>query len=132
MTKKSADKTNKKVEKNKTWFANDIILKDAFYDYIVKNKKSPTITKLAEITKLNYNTVTAHLAEMDFNTDLRPKFKLLTDKIIMRLGMEAIKTGKASEVKLWNQIVEGWSEKFEHTGKDGEQLISEVKITIVK
>lgn len=125
-------KSSKKVERNKTWEANDIILKDAFYKYIVDNKKSPSIQKLAEITNLNYNTVTKHLAELDFNIDIKPKFKLLTDKVIMRLGMEAIKTGRAPEVKLFNQLIEDWKEKSEVTGKDGESLITDVKITIVK
>lgn len=93
-------------KRNKTWVANDVIIKEAFAKYIEENTRSPTIRELANICKLNYNTVVKHLKVMSFESDIKPKHRFLTDQVILGLGKQAMK-GKAAEVKLWMQIVEG-------------------------
>lgn len=94
-------------KRNKTWQVNDVIIRNAFLTWIEKYKKSPTLRELAKETKLNYNTVIKHLKDMSFETDVKPKFKALTDQVLLGLSVAAIKKGKAPEVKLWMQIVEG-------------------------
>lgn len=127
-------KSSKKVatrSRNKTWQANDALLRDAYINLLVANKKSPTIRMLANETDLNYSTIVKHLKSLDFNIDIKPKHKLMTDAVVSALGMQAMK-GKAPEAKLFLQVIEDYRERSEVTGADGKDIITGVTVTIKK
>ena len=93
-------------KRNRTWYANDYIIKNAFYEYVLKEKYSPSLRELAEITKLSHTTISKHLAKMDFEIDISPKLKLLSERVLLSVGMKAITKGSAAEGKLFLQAVE--------------------------
>ena len=98
------DKNEKK--RNKTWYANDYIIKNAYYKFVIETKESPTLRQLAEKTNLNHNTIAKHLSNMDFEIDISPKLKLLSERVLLSVGMKAITKGSAAEGKLFLQAVE--------------------------
>lgn len=127
-----APKSTQKVarSRNKTWQANDALLRDAYINLLVANKKSPTIRMLANETNLNFKTIVKHLKSIDFETDIKPKHRLMSDAVVSALGMQAMK-GKAPEAKLFLQVIENYRERSEVTGADGE-AINNITVRIIK
>ena len=93
-------------------------IRDAIYAYIIESKgKAPSYTDLAERTGLSYRTIEKRYKEIEFKP-MDSYFRLLTPDIIVAIAHSAKKGSSASQ-KLWMQIVEGWAERNELTGKDG-------------
>ncbi len=100
-------------------------IRDAIYDYIIETKgKAPSYTDIAEKTGLSYRTIERRYKEIKFKP-MDSYFRLLTPDIIVAIANSAKKGSSASQ-KLWMQIVEGWTERHELTGKDGETLFQKM------
>lgn len=97
--------------------SNQAKIQEAFVKFFSKKKRRPTICELAEYSGLSEKTVFRHLKKLGL-----PKFvetyKILTDNVLMALYSSA-KAGKAPEVKLWMQLIEGWNETtgVKHSGE---------------
>lgn len=96
-------------------------IRDAIYAHIIETKgRAPSYTDLSERTGLSYRTIEKRYKEIEFKP-MDSYFRLLTPDIIVAIANSAKKGSSASQ-KLWMQIIEGWSERTEITGKDGENL----------
>lgn len=93
-------------------------IRDAIYAHIIETKgKAPTYTDLSERTGLSYKTIERRYKEIQFKP-MDSYFRLITPDIIVAIA-NSCKKGNAASQKLWMQIIEGWSERQELTGKDG-------------
>ena len=96
---------------------NQAKIQEAFIKFFSKKKRRPTISELAEYSGLSEKTIFRHLKKLGIQEFL-DTYKVLTDNVIMSL-YNSTKDGKAAEVKLWMQIVEGWKETtgVKHSGE---------------
>lgn len=131
MKQKPEIKKSKKEGKNRTWEANHELIESAYFKLLEQNKRVPTFKLLSEETKIGTTAIEKHLKELSLDK-WKPYFKPMTKKIIQRLGLEAMKTGRSPEVKLFMQLMEDYREKNEVTGKDGESLITAISVNIIK
>ena len=126
--KKVTRKLSQEDSRNKTWQINQALIQDAYLNLIVKLKRCPTRLELSQETNLSEPTINKHVKEFKFEP-VHESLRLLTPDIITSIYKSSRK-GNAASQKLWLQLFEGFSERLEHTGKDGEKLFPD-KINIV-
>ena len=103
----------KNTNKKRTDFEyNHYLISESFHKLLVANKRVPTLKAIAKDSGLHLNTVHTHLKQLSFE-EVKPKFKLMTERILTTLGVNAMNKGKAPEVKLFMQLVEGFMDKTE-------------------
>ena len=130
--KKSKERKLVKVdEKNITWNRNHLLIMETYDRLYEADKKVPSLQKVADECGLSFNTVQSHSESLTLS-NVNSKYKLAGERVTKSLLKNIEENGKAAEVKLYNQLVFGYKDGIEHTGKDGKDLINEVKITIVK
>jgi hypothetical protein len=76
--------------------------------------RKPTIKAISDKTTLSISAVKKHIKNMSFKgqVDETCSLRLLTDRVKFAIYESAI-AGNVAAMKLWFQIVEGWSEKTE-------------------
>ena len=123
-------KNKQKTPERKDWETNHWLIYDAYLQEFKRTGKPPTQVELAKLTKLNRQTIGNHLRDTKLE-HLIPSVKMRTMRVLHGLAKRA-EEGYAAEVKLWMQLVENWSDKLEITGKDGEPLVSNINVTVVR
>lgn len=104
----------KKLKDKRTDFeSNHYIISESFHRLLIKNKRIPTLRSIASDCGMHLNTVHTHVKLLSLE-DLKPKFKIMTKRILTRLGVNAMNYGKAPEVKLFMQLIENYAEKTNH------------------
>ena len=78
--------------------------------------------EISEHVNLSIKTLEKHVKDLKFEPT-KELMRTLTPDVVMAIA-ESAKKGSSSSQKLWMQIMEGWTERHELTGKDGEQLFS--------
>lgn len=98
-----------KVRKNKRrdWEDNHEIIQEAYFNLLKETNKIPSNKKLSAVTKLSETTIETHFKELNIEK-IRPRLIPMIEKIIMRLGQNALMSGKAPEVKLFMQVIAGY------------------------
>jgi len=132
--KKGMKTSKKKVCKNvrirKDKEVNAILIRDGILQYLHEHGKPPTDTELAKVLKLHRNTINKHIKEIKFESS-ESIYRTFTPDVIMSI-INSCKKGSSASQKLYMQIFEKFSERLEHTGKDGESLVTGIKVEIVK
>jgi hypothetical protein len=128
---KKLNRLNKNEDKNATWHFNDSLIMEAYDKLYDENKEFPSYKKLSEETGLSRQTICKH-AESITLEKIADKFKLAGTRVFKKLLKNIDENGRAAEVKLFNQIILGYRESMELTGKDGKDLITTVKVNIIK
>ena len=122
MTQKEKD--NYKSPRTQTWKDNHRMIFDEYWKLYEETGKRPLQSDIADNLKIARKTVNSHLKEMDLfdGMDNHKKFR---DEVINQLRSN----GDASSLKLWLQVVFGWSEKktVETVKKDDTIKIDYVK-----
>ena len=108
---------------------NMMLIRDAILEYLKKNKKPPTALELEKILGISNDAIGRHIKEMTFDTE-ESIWRSLTPDVVVSI-LKSAKKGSSASQKLWMQIFEKWSERLEHTGKDGESLVTGIKVEIV-
>ena len=121
-------KVCKSVEIRKDKKINMILIRDAILEYIHDNNKPPTLLELSKKLKIHSNTISKHIKEINFDTE-ESIYRTFTPDVVMSI-INSSKKGSSASQKLYMQIFEKFSERLEHTGKDGEKLFPD-KINIV-
>ena len=109
-----------KSDKNITWDTNQAIIQDAYVKLILSLKRCPTINEVSKEVNLCPTTLKKHVDTLKFEP-LKNPLRSLTPDVLVSIYNSARK-GSSSSQKLWMQIMEGWTERHELTGKDGEGL----------
>ena len=120
------NKGEKTLRKDKRF--NQIAIRNELLRSIEENGYVPSEIEISKATGLSVQAISRHLKEMDFETD-KDFYRMFTPEIVMNIRASS-KTHPASQ-KLWMQIFEKWSERLEHTGKDGESLVTGIKVEII-
>ena len=123
------EKLPSEIQKNITWQTNQALIQDAYLKLIVELKRCPTRLEISKETNLSDTTINKHVKEFKFEP-VNESLRLLTPDIITAIYKSSRK-GNAASQKLWLQLFEGFSERLEHTGKDGESLVTGIKVEIV-
>ncbi len=101
------------------------------YDRLYEaEKRVPSIQRVADECGLSANTVQTHAQELTLQ-DVNVKFKLAGERVTKSLLKNIEENGRSAEVKLYNQLVYGYKEGVEHTGKDGKDIVGKVIVEIV-
>lgn len=97
----------------------------AGFDFVEETKNIretaifPTVKEIAKKSGFSESIIKSHIKDLKFS-NFKGTFQTLTPIIMMNFGKNCIKNAKASDVKLWMQIVEDWEEssqlKSEHSG----------------
>ncbi len=111
-----------KTSENITWHVNQAIIQDAYIKLIKQLQRCPTMLEISEHVNLSIKTLEKHVKDLKFEPT-KELMRTLTPDVVMAIA-ESAKKGSSSSQKLWMQIMEGWTERHELTGKDGEQLFS--------
>lgn len=114
--------------RNFAWNSNHALIRDAYISILQEKKRRPTAQEVADRTTLNITTVYGHLNAMKFDPQ-EPEFRLLTSDVLLSLYRSCVKYGKAAEVKLWMQIVEGM--KFSEDEGNSQVRVEKAVIQIV-
>lgn len=80
--------------------------------HLKDNKVLPTKAQISQALGINRKTVWSHMDDLRFQ-NMMPDYKALTPKVMLGLLSGCIR-GSAMSVKLWMQIVEGYSDKVEN------------------
>ncbi len=110
--------------KNITWQLNQALIQDAYIKLIKELRRCPTLLEISKEVNLSINTLKKHVDELKFEP-LKDLMRTLTPDVVMAIANSARKGSSASQ-KLWMQIMEGWAERQEHTGKDGDNLFQQM------
>lgn len=110
------NKKDTKVDRNRTWEANHDVIENAYFKLLEQNKRVPSYHSIAKEAKLTYSTVFKHCQELSLDK-WKPLFKPMTKRIIQRLAVQALKTGKSQETKLFMQLIEDYREKSDVENK---------------
>lgn len=108
--------------KNRTWQVNQAIIQNTYIALIQELKRCPTTLELSEKANLSTKTIDNHVKQLKFEPQTNP-LRSLTPDVLLAIA-ESAKKGSSASQKLWMQIMEGWTERSEITGKDGEQLFN--------
>ena len=111
-----------KTSENITWHVNQAIIQNAYIKLIKQLQRCPTMLEISEHVNLSIKTLEKHVKDLKFEPT-KELMRTLTPDVVMAIA-ESAKKGSSSSQKLWMQIMEGWTERHELTGKDGEQLFS--------
>lgn len=118
--------------------ANQAKIKRAYDDFTNETGESlPSYEELAKRTGLSVKSIYNHFKKMDFDYVCKRE-RVHTPAVLEALRKTAIETGKAKEVKLYNQMVEGYIEEKKETSNivgdlDVNTNISgDLKITVAK
>jgi len=93
------------------WTTNHWTMTNFIVKHIEKNEAFPTNKQIAEGVKLSISAVERHRKYLKFSRF--KQYTVLSDRVIMAVFNRAVKDS-TSDAKLWFQLVEGWSEKFDH------------------
>ena len=116
--------------KNITWEVNQAIIQDAYIKLIMSLKRCPTLKQVSDEVKLSITTLKKHVDRLEFKP-LKNPLRSLTPDVLVSIYNSALKGSSASQ-KLWMQIMEGWAERQELTGKDGEDLMPDYSALSIK
>jgi len=128
--KKITRKLSQEDTRNKTWQINQALIQDAYLKLIIDKKRCPTRFELSQETKLSEPTINKHVKEFKFEP-VNESLRLLTPDIVTAIYKSSRK-GNAASQKLWLQLFEGFSERLEHTGKDGTPIVTQVEFILKK
>lgn len=73
---------------------------------------------------MSINTLNKHVSKLKFEP-LKDLMRTMTPDVVAAIA-ESAKKGSSASQKLWMQIMEGWTERNEITGKDGEKLFNDM------
>lgn len=95
--------------RTKQWHETHARVKVAVIDLLSRNYGSvaPTIKEVAKELGMGISSVSEHLKELKFDPEPSP-LRVLTPEVI--LNLYNLTKVSAPAVKLWMQIMEGWSE----------------------
>lgn len=103
------------------WEANDLLIKEAFYDLLRLRKRAPKISEIAERTGVSYRTVQRHIEEMSLEEiSTTSPARLMRDEVLIGLAKSAI-GGNPRSAELYMELMHGYSKasRVELTGKGG-------------
>lgn len=102
-------------------------IENAILQHLKQRKVLPTQGQLAETLGLSRKTICLHLKEINLQ-NFMPNYKSLSPRVMLGLLSKAL-TGNPLAVKLWMQIVEGFSEKTTSvlTDPDGRGIFENYK-----
>jgi len=129
MNKKVTEKFPLKDKENITWQVNQALIQEAYLKLYIELKRCPTRLEISKYTNLSDKTIGKHVAKFKFEPS-EDVLRLLTPDVIASIHKSSRK-GNAASQKLWLQLFEGFSERLEHTGKDGQPLVTGIKVEIV-
>lgn len=89
----------------------------------------PSYRLIAKKTGLNLKTVEKHINDWKFDEFIKP-YRYYSPLVLNCLVQKIREYGDAPRVKLFNQLVNGYRDSHEITGKDGEPLVTSVKIEV--
>lgn len=118
-----------KSDKNITWQKNQAFIQTAYVKLIKDLKRCPTILEVSQEVNLSITALNKHVKEMKFKT-LENPLRSLTPDVLIAIYNSARKGSSASQ-KLWVQLMEGWREGIEVTGKEGTPLIPITSLKLV-
>lgn len=101
---------NKKAQKSTNFVQNAELINDFVVKYILENKgkKVPTQYEIAKQTKLHRNTVATHYKNLKFEP-LNSVQRSFTPLVLNNLL--ALTKKSPTAIKLWLQVMEGWTEE---------------------
>ena len=102
--------------KRRDWEDNHEIIQEAYFKLLKQNNKIPSVKKLCGATKLSHTTIVDHLKDMSIDK-IRVRLVPMIERILMKLGQNALNNGKAPEVKLFMQVVADYRDR--ETDKSG-------------
>lgn len=91
-----------------------------------KGKRMPSVREIAEDVGMNESTVKQHVKEIRENSNDYERYKVLTETMMLAIYKSGL-DGASSSQKLFMEIVEGFAQRQEITGKDGGAMEIEVK-----
>lgn len=94
-------------KRQKDWEVNHELICEAFFSFVLKNKKYPTYATLAKQTNLNERTIRRHLQDTDIFGDLKLKLKAMSERSLITIGIKAVKGESVAWSKLFHEIVDG-------------------------
>jgi len=113
-----------KVKKRKDVETNRLLVEDAFVTIYEEKNRRPSHKELAIKTHLSEKTIMRHLQMMD-QPEWIKDLRVFTPKILLSL-YERAKEGRAPEVKLWFQLVEGFRESHD-VKHEGNILVEKIE-----
>ena len=93
------------------WQMNHWAITNFIVAHLEKNNTFPSNKEIAAATKLTVRSIEKHKKYLKFSRF--KQYTVLSDRVLMAVFNRAIKDS-TSDAKLWFQLVEGWSEKFDH------------------
>ena len=99
------------------WHKNHALIADTVVSLTRELMRAPTNEEIADKCGLSTKSIQRHFSEYKFDYTESP-YRALTNDVVMFIYNGARK-GNPSCMKLWFQIVEGWKDSKEITGKDG-------------
>ena len=111
MTQKDTDGADNSARKptRADWEMHHAVIHDSFIRLFKKLQRPPTQNEIAIDTGLSRTTIQRHVRKISLG-DAVPGFKLRLERVMHGLTNKA-EDGHPEAVKLWMQIVMGWTEK---------------------
>lgn len=75
---------------------------------VEQNERFPTNTEIAKEFEISVRWVAEHMRYYRHHATYFDQLKLLTPSILRAYAIRIAKNGKASDVRLWMELVEGW------------------------
>ena len=96
---------------------NQALITESYVSFLKEKNRRPSYAELSKMTNLSKKTIGRHFKILNIEECIKD-LKLLTPNVLLSL-YEKTKEGKAAEIKLWMQIIEGWkeSQNVSHEGK---------------
>lgn len=114
------NKKKVKKKRNFTYTINHQRIEAAFLEHIKNHRQPPTQKQISESTGLSLRIVHKHFQELTLE-NFMSDYKRWTPMVMTGIFARA-RSGNGACAKLWLQVVDGFAEKKEHTGKDGQPL----------
>lgn len=99
-------------DRKKDYQLHHLLIQETIIKMINQLKRVPTRDEIGKACGLSNTTIDKHFEDLKF-TKLIPQYRILTPLVVAGLFNTASKQGRAAEAKLWMQIIEGWTEKFQ-------------------
>lgn len=113
----SKDDSDKKFRAD--WEMNNELISEAFFNYVLRQKKFPTYAQIAKAVNLNEKTVRRHFTETDMFQDMKSKLNALKNKALMTLAMKAIK----GESHHWSRLFFEVTDEVKKPNETGTTII---------
>lgn len=101
-------------KRSAVWERNHALIMDTFIDLVNQSGKYPTQIEVQKaIGTISLRVIGEHMSSLRFEPTDHP-YRILTDDVIIAIWKSATIDRNPQAMKLWMQLMEGWTEKTEH------------------